>query len=190
MGGEVHPQLFQLGTQGAGVGMAGFFAVTDQNDGGLALAVLELLGGHTHGGRNRRHALGLQGVDRLLHGSCIHRGRHLEYFNICAIALAAVTIGHQTELLVARPGFEHGADRFAGDFNLGAPLDLPPHGARRIKHQHGHAGATGHGHRLLGRSGKHSTGSQCQGGQRKAGFFHGQSQSERNKKFRTPDADK
>ena len=133
--GEVHARRFQFLAQRAGIGVAGFLAVADQNDGGFLFGEAQLLRRHPHRGGDRGHALGIERVDLLANACGGVRADGLQHFDVGAIALAAVAVGDQAEV-AAVPAIEHRIHRFAGDGDLRLAADLAPHRAGGVEHQH------------------------------------------------------
>ena len=149
--GEIDAGLFEFAGQRAGIGVAGFDAVGDQHHRRLVFGEFELLGGHLHGGRERRLALG-----REFFGGRADRGGRAgggidQHFDVVAIAFAAMAIGHEAQFEVGRHAREDLLQRIPGDFDTGLAVDLRPHRAGGIEDQDGAVG--GHGRERKGNQG-------------------------------------
>ena len=136
MRGEIHAGRFKFLAQRAGIGVAGFLAVADQDHGGPVFGVAQLFRGAAYRLGDRGHAPRVERIDLLADTGGGVRPDSLQYLDIGTVALAVVAVGHQPEVAVA-PAIEHRADRLAGDGDLGLAVDLAPHRTGGVQYQHG-----------------------------------------------------
>ncbi len=149
MGGEADAGFFKLPPHFAGIELAGFAPVGNQDHRGGFLGVFQILRRPDDGGGKRGLALR---PDRL-HGSgdpvAVAGAGRDQGFDIGAIALAPVAIDGEPDLLIPGQALQEIADHLLGDGDLGLAVDLPPHGARGVEHENRPRAL-----RLLGRGGE------------------------------------
>ena len=137
MGGEIDALAFELGGQRARVDLAGFEAIGDQDHRGLFLGIAKVFGSEPHRIRERRHALGIDLVGGGGDGCTGARRRLDQHFDIAAIALFAMAIGHQAQFEVVRQAGQHGIEGFARNGDARLAVDLGPHGAGAVENDDG-----------------------------------------------------
>ena len=133
---EIHAQARQFGHRGAGIGMAGFLAIGHQDHGGAILGVLEHAGGLQHGIGHRGLANRREAIDGAAQGIAFGPDRG-DQFNVLAIALAAVAVGHQPKARTGWQFIQQLVHHPLGDGDAGLAIDLGPHRAGGIQHQDG-----------------------------------------------------
>ncbi len=139
--GQVDTEFLQCRHGLAGIGVAGFLTIGNQDNRGLALAELEYLGSLLHGGCHGRHAFGIELHDGAAQSLAIRADRS-QHLDVVAVALAIVTVGHQPQTALGRQFIQQIADHFAGDDDLVGAIDLSPHRTGGIEHQDGIGGGS------------------------------------------------
>ncbi len=135
MSGEIHAARLQKPCRLAGIAVAGFLAVGDEDDGGLRFRGAQFFRGKFHRIGQRGHPLRLDRVDRLFKCLAVEFSGFDEQFDVLAVALAPVPIGDEAEFRVLGQLVHQPGDDLAGDLDFGPAFDLPPHAARGIEHQ-------------------------------------------------------
>jgi len=131
---EIDARRLEFGTERTRIRVAALGAVGDEDDRGLDFPVAQLLGGESHGCRQRCHALERKGVHLLADRRAVGADRH-QLFDVAAVAGTAVPVSDQTQAAIGRDLVQEIADDGACDCGLGLPLDLAPHRTGRVEHQ-------------------------------------------------------
>ena len=134
MDGEIDARRFQRLCGGAGVGVAGFDPVRNQDHGCLFLGIAQRLRRHDdsvgHRGLAHRADRG-HGSGNLVTG--VRAGRD-DGFDIRTIAPGPVAIDGQSQILVRRKRLQQFGNDAPGNDNLVLAVDLPPHRPGCIHH--------------------------------------------------------
>ncbi len=109
MGGEVDARLLEFVAERAGIGVARFDTVGNQDNGGLVLGITQRLGRLAHRIGERRLAEKLHLGRRSRDGIGGARGRFDNQFDVGAASLLPVAVGHQAEFAVGRDCRQYGA---------------------------------------------------------------------------------
>ena len=135
VGGEVHAGRLQRAGGSAGIGVAGFDAVRDEDHGCRLFGMAQRLGSGDDSIGHRGHAARVQFVNdpgNLVGGARRRRNNGLD---IRALSALAVAVGDEAEILVCGEIRQDVGHHLTGDGDLVHPVDLAPHRPRSIQHE-------------------------------------------------------
>ena len=144
--GKIRPAHGQFGRQFAWVDVTGLQSVAYQHHRGSFFSVAQGFGRLAYGFAQGGFALGTDALHLGLHGRRVVEPHWHHHFNVITVSFAAVAVYDEPCLKVFGNLIDEISQHLFGNSDLALALDLAPHGAGAVQHQHHAAGnRTGNG---------------------------------------------